>query len=103
MLAGRHGRAGRQLRAHGGELKEEAGIDITESGLLSFGCLSEAELHTTHYPNGDVTHCFALLFPAERWAVSPSPTARSQPRADLPTPTIRPTHFSSRPDTRWSC
>lgn len=40
---------------------------------MPFGCLSEAELHTITYPNGDVTHCFAMLFVAERWSGEPRP------------------------------
>ncbi len=55
------------------ELAEEAGIEVAESDLIPFCCLSEAELHTIHYPNGDVTHCFALGFMAERWKGEPRP------------------------------
>lgn len=49
------------------ELAEEAGIRVSERDLVPFGCLSEAEAHTIHYPNGDVTHCFALCFLARAW------------------------------------
>jgi 8-oxo-dGTP pyrophosphatase MutT (NUDIX family) len=49
------------------ELAEETGIEVSERDLIPFGCLSEAEAHTIHYPNGDVTHCFALLFLARAW------------------------------------
>ena len=56
------------------EVQEEVGLDIEEADLVPFGCLSEAELHTLRYPNGDVTHCFALGFVTERW--------RGEPRAD---------------------
>lgn len=49
------------------ELAEETGIEVSERDLIPFGCLSEAEVHTIHYPNGDVTHCFALLFLARAW------------------------------------
>lgn len=55
------------------ELAEEVGIEVSEAGLTPFGCLSEAELHTIHYPNGDVTHCFALLFLARDWRGEPRP------------------------------
>lgn len=55
------------------ELKEETGVVVAESDLIPFGCLSEAEAHTIHYPNGDVTHCFALCFMAERWTGDPRP------------------------------
>jgi len=55
------------------ELKEETGVEVTENDLIPFGSLSEAESHTIHYPNGDVTHCFALCFMAERWRRDPQP------------------------------
>jgi 8-oxo-dGTP pyrophosphatase MutT (NUDIX family) len=49
------------------ELAEETGAVVAESDLIPFGCLSEAEAHTIRYPNGDLTHCFALLFLARAW------------------------------------
>lgn len=55
------------------ELAEEAGIEVSERDLIPFGCLSEAEVHTIHYPNGDVTHCFALLFLARARRGDPIP------------------------------
>ena len=55
------------------ELAEETGIEVSERDLIPFGCLSEAEAHTIHYPNGDVTHCFALLFLARTWQGQPAP------------------------------
>jgi len=55
------------------EVREEVGLDVAEEDLVPFGCLSEAELHTLHYPNGDVTHCFALGFIVERWRGEPRP------------------------------
>lgn len=55
------------------ELSEEAGVEVAEEDLITFGCLSEAELHTIRYPNGDITHCFALCFLAERWSGDPQP------------------------------
>jgi 8-oxo-dGTP pyrophosphatase MutT (NUDIX family) len=56
------------------ELREEAGVEVAEADLIPFATLSEAELHTIDYPNGDRTHCFAVCFLAERW--------RGEPRAD---------------------
>jgi len=44
------------------ELREETGLTARSQHLVPFGCLSEADLHTIVYPNGDITHCFALLF-----------------------------------------
>jgi len=55
------------------ELAEETGIRVAESDLIPFGSLSEAEAHTIHYPNGDITHCFALLFLARAWQGNPRP------------------------------
>jgi 8-oxo-dGTP pyrophosphatase MutT (NUDIX family) len=55
------------------EVREETGIRIAESDLVPFGCLSQAEAHTIHYPNGDVTHCFALCFLARAWDGNPRP------------------------------
>lgn len=55
------------------ELREEAGVEVAEEDLVAFGCLSEAEAHTIHYPNGDITHCFAVCFLTERWRGEPRP------------------------------
>lgn len=55
------------------ELAEETGVRVAEQDLIPFGCLSEAEAHTIHYPNGDVTHCFALCFLARTWQGDPRP------------------------------
>lgn len=55
------------------ELAEETGVQVAERDLIPFGCLSEAEAHTIHYPNGDVTHCFALCFLARVWQGDPRP------------------------------
>jgi 8-oxo-dGTP pyrophosphatase MutT (NUDIX family) len=55
------------------ELSEETGIHVSEADLVPFASLSEAALHTIHYPNGDVTHCFAICFLAKRWEGSPRP------------------------------
>lgn len=49
------------------ELREETGLVVAPTDLTPFGSLSEAALSTAHYPNGDVTHYFALLFAATRW------------------------------------
>lgn len=55
------------------ELAEEAGIAVTAQDLIPFGCLSAAETHTIHYPNGDVTHCFAMCFLVREWTGEPTP------------------------------
>jgi 8-oxo-dGTP pyrophosphatase MutT (NUDIX family) len=76
------------------ELAEETGIQVAEADLVPFGCLSEAEAHTIHYPNGDVTHCFALCFLARRWQGNASPNEEEATEArfvDLHAPP-EPTH-----------
>ena len=50
-----------------GELAEETGLRVEEDDLVPYASLSEAELHTITYANGDVTHCFTLLFLARTW------------------------------------
>jgi len=55
------------------ELAEETGIDVAKEDLVPFASLSEAEEHTIHYPNGDVTHCFAICFLAKSWRGDPRP------------------------------
>lgn len=50
------------------ELREETGAVVVAEELRAFGCLSRPELHTIEYANGDVTHCFAMCFCAERWS-----------------------------------
>jgi 8-oxo-dGTP pyrophosphatase MutT (NUDIX family) len=55
------------------ELREEVGVGVDLADLAGFGCLSRADLHTIEYGNGDVTHCFAVCFVAERWQGEPRP------------------------------
>jgi 8-oxo-dGTP pyrophosphatase MutT (NUDIX family) len=55
------------------ELAEETGVQVSQRDLIPFGCLSEANAHTIHYPNGDITHCFAMLFLARVWEGEPRP------------------------------
>ncbi len=75
------------------ELGEETGVKALENDLIPFGCLSEAETHTNHYPNGDVTHCFALCFMVEKWQGDPQPDREESTEVrfaeldDLPDPT----------------
>jgi 8-oxo-dGTP pyrophosphatase MutT (NUDIX family) len=80
-----------------GEVREEAGVELSENDLVAFGCLSEAEVHTIRYPNGDVTHCFALCFVAEGWRGEPRPDGEESVEirfvelGDLPDPIHPPT------------
>lgn len=55
------------------ELAEETGVEVAEADLIPFACLSEADLHTIEYANGDVTHCFAMCFLARAWRGDPRP------------------------------
>jgi len=52
--------------------------------------LSEAEAHTIHYPNGDVTHCFALLFLARAWRGDPQPDGQESTEAGFFDPGAQP-------------
>lgn len=78
------------------EVREEVGIALAEDDLIPFGCLSEAEKHTIRYPNGDVTHCFALCFLAREWDGEPrvdgdeSTEARFVEPAKVPEPAHAP-------------
>jgi 8-oxo-dGTP pyrophosphatase MutT (NUDIX family) len=80
-----------------GELKEEAGLTVAGDDLIPFATLSEAELHTIVYPNGDETHCFALCFLAECWDGDPHPDGEETTQiafadpASPPSPMHRPT------------
>lgn len=53
------------------ELREETGLEVAAGDLRAFACLSRPDLHTIEYGNGDVTHCFAVCFLAERWSGAP--------------------------------
>lgn len=72
------------------ELAEETGVRVLEQELVPYGCLSEAEAHTVRYPNGDVTHCFALLFLARTWQGEPSPDRTETVEAEFVDPRAAP-------------
>jgi 8-oxo-dGTP pyrophosphatase MutT (NUDIX family) len=78
------------------ELAEETGINVPASDLIPFGCLSEAGTHTIRYPNGDLTHCFALCFLVRDWEGEPEPdqaesiAVRFSASNDLPEPMHEP-------------
>jgi 8-oxo-dGTP pyrophosphatase MutT (NUDIX family) len=81
------------------ELREETGVVVDPADLVPFACLSEAELHTITYPNGDISHCFAMLFLARRWTGEPQPDGQettemlwadaADPPSPLEAPAIR--------------
>lgn len=79
------------------ELREEAGVTVVENDLVPFATLSEAELHTIIYPNGDETHCFAVCFLAECWRGEPQPDGEETTKTEFadpaspPSPIHRPT------------
>jgi 8-oxo-dGTP pyrophosphatase MutT (NUDIX family) len=74
------------------ELREETGLVADLADLIPVACFSEAARHTLHYPNGDVTHYFAMCFLLQRWAGEPMPDGdetidlRFADPADLPQP-----------------
>jgi 8-oxo-dGTP pyrophosphatase MutT (NUDIX family) len=78
------------------ELVEETSIQVPASSLIPFGCLSEASTHTIRYPNGDLTHCFAMCFLARDWEGDPRPDDSESvatcfaPLNDLPKPMHEP-------------
>jgi 8-oxo-dGTP pyrophosphatase MutT (NUDIX family) len=79
------------------ELAEETGVEVLKADLVPFASLSEAEEHTIHYPNGDVTHCFAICFLATKWRGDPRPDSnevtatRFAPLDAVPQPVHPPT------------
>ena len=89
------------------ETAEETGVTVRTADLVPFGCLSEAELHTVHYPSGDVVHCFALLFVATAWSGEPHPdgeettAVRWASAAALPEPMHEPSRVALGLLARW--
>jgi 8-oxo-dGTP pyrophosphatase MutT (NUDIX family) len=79
------------------ELGEETGVNVAKEDLVPFASLSEATEHTIHYPNGDITHCFAICFLARRWRGDPRPDCdestevRFAPLNEVPKPVHPPT------------
>jgi ADP-ribose pyrophosphatase YjhB (NUDIX family) len=55
------------------ELREETGVVVDPADLTAVACFSDAARHTVRYPNGDVSHCFAMIFTATRWSGEPAP------------------------------
>jgi 8-oxo-dGTP pyrophosphatase MutT (NUDIX family) len=49
------------------ELREETGLIARTENLTAYASISDPDVHVLHYPNGDVTHCFALWFHTRRW------------------------------------
>ncbi|MGW0536830.1 NUDIX domain-containing protein [Streptomyces sp. NPDC003032] len=76
------------------ELAEETGLEVERADLVAFGSISDPKVHTLTYPNGDVTHCFALCFMATRWSGELSPGADEVRQAEfrLPGDAPRPLH-----------
>lgn len=64
------------------ELWEESALRVRPEDLVPFGSLSEADLHTITYPNGDRLQCFALLFEAREWTgeLKPAPDEVTEAR-----------------------
>lgn len=82
------------------ELFEETGTQVEPDDLIPFASLSEAEAHTIRYPNGDVTHCFALLLLSRSWRGDPRPdgietsAVAFAPADDPPRPLHVPTEYA---------
>jgi len=49
------------------ELREETGLNVSKEDLVAFASISEPDVHTLNYPNGDVVHAFALCFCVFKW------------------------------------
>lgn len=79
------------------ELAEESGLTVDPHDLVPFGCLSDPDVHTIQYPNGDLVHAFALCFAISKWSgelrTNPEEVLNHQfvERAAPPTPTYPPT------------
>lgn len=79
------------------EVAEETGLTVARADLIAFGSLSDPGVHTLIYPNGDVTHCFALCFVARAWSgrlvPGPDEVRRAEFRelTDAPAPLHPPT------------
>ena len=84
------------------EVAEEVGIDVAAEDLTPYGSLSAAETHTIRYPNGDVTHCFALLFLVRGWHGEPRPDGEEVDEVrfveldDVPEPIMAPARVALR-------
>lgn len=57
------------------EVAEETGATVDPRDLTPFGCLSEPDVHTVHYPSGDVTQYFSMCFEARTWSGALVPEA----------------------------
>jgi 8-oxo-dGTP pyrophosphatase MutT (NUDIX family) len=57
------------------EFHEETGLEVAEQDLVPFASLSQPDVHTLTYPNGDIVHCFALCFEARHWTGTLQPSA----------------------------
>ncbi|MCM2392098.1 NUDIX domain-containing protein [Streptomyces albipurpureus] len=79
------------------EVAEETGLSVDRDDLVAFGSLSDPQIHTLTYPNGDVTHCFALCFVTRTWSGALNPgrdevrRAEFRDLADVPAPIHPPT------------
>lgn len=50
------------------ELQEETGLRVDQDDLEPFACVSQPDVHSVVYPNGDRIHAFAVCFAARTWS-----------------------------------
>lgn len=84
-------------RTASSELLEESGLRVEPAHLIPFACLSDPAIHVLTYPNGDVTHAFAMCFLAREWTgrlrIAPDEVLRQRflPIGEPPEPIHEPT------------
>lgn len=74
------------------EFTEETGLVVAEHDLIPFASLSQADVHTLTYPNGDVVQCFALCFETRTWTGILRPSADEVLESGFFTTPPRPLH-----------
>ena len=55
------------------ELEEETGLCVAVDDLEPFGCVSNPDLHSVTFGNGDRVHAFTLCFAVRTWTGTLAP------------------------------